>query len=153
MNVKFLVAGIAALATATVASAQDRPWSKEQTAVWAVVTQSWADEVAENGRWPEAYVADGVVAWGQEFPMPRYKSSIVKWTRFNDKQSKPLEYEIAPAAITIDGNTAVVFYTAVEVTQRGTEKPEREVTALTETLIRDGGSWKFLATTGYDLKK
>ena len=29
-------------------------WSKEQTAAWLVVTQSWEDEVAENGKWEVA---------------------------------------------------------------------------------------------------
>lgn len=148
---------IAALSAAALpiadASAQPPAWSKEQTAVWEVISQSWADETARNGKWPEAYAADQMVSWEPDWPMPRYKDSLTKWSRFNDKQRKSLEYEIWPAAITLSGDTAVVNYTAVQISQRAEEKPERDSLGITETLVRRGGSWKFLATTGFNLKK
>ena len=142
----FLVAPI------SMTHAQAPTWSKEQTGVWQVVSQSWADEVAKNGKWPEAYAADQMVSWEADWPMPRYKDSLTKWSRFNDSQRKTLQYEIAPAAITISGDTAVVNYTAVQISQRGDEKPDRDVIGITETLVRSGGTWKFLATSGFDLK-
>jgi hypothetical protein len=135
------------------ALAQAPTWSPQQTAVWNVVSQSWADEVARNGRWPSNYVHDNVVGWDSSWPLPRYKTSLEKWSRFQDKQRQTLEYELAPAAIAVSGDTAVVHYTGVSVTQRGQEKPEREMFGAVETLVKSGGTWKFLSVTGFDLKK
>jgi hypothetical protein len=136
-----------------IAIAQAPSWSAEQTAVWKVVEQSWVDDVAQNGKWPGSYVDDHVVSWGPENPSPQYKASMEKWNRFNNSQSKTLQYEISPLAIALSGDTAVVNYTVLQVTQRAMDKPEREVTGIVETLVRSGPGWKFLSTTGFDLKK
>ena len=48
------------------AAAQAPTWNAEQTAVWKVVSQSWADEAAQNGKWPGSYVDDNVISWSQE---------------------------------------------------------------------------------------
>jgi hypothetical protein len=139
------------LAGASVAQAPT--WNAEQTAVWKVVSQSWADEAAQNGKWPGSYVDDNVISWSQENPMPIYKDSLIKWTRFNESQGKTIHYDISPAAIAVRGDTAVVNYVATNVTQRGTDKPDRDVNAIIETLVRDGNSWKFLSTSSFSLKK
>lgn len=151
--IKTIVAAALVAALPVSVSAQAPTWSAEQTGVWSVVTQSWADEVARNGRWPSAYVHDRVVGWDSSWPLPRYKASIEKWSRFQDKQRQTLEYELAPAAITIAGDTAVVHYTGVSMSQRAQDKPEREVFGAVETLVRSGGTWKFLSVTGFDLEK
>ena len=151
MKLTIVVAALAAALPAS-AAAQAPTWSPDQTAVWNVVTQSWADEVAKNGRWPSNYVHDRVVAWDSSWPLPRYKSSLEKWTRFQDKQRQTLEYELAPAAITIAGDTAVVHYTGVTVSQRAQDKPDREMFGAVETLVRIGGAWKFLSVSGFDLE-
>lgn len=135
------------------AAAQAPTWTAEQTAVWKVVSQSWADEAAQNGKWPGSYVDDNVISWSQENPMPNYKDSLIKWSRFNESQSKTIHYDISPAAIAIRGDTAVVNYVAINVSQRGTDKPDRDVNAIIETLVRDSNSWKFLSTSSFSLKK
>ena len=135
------------------AAAQAPSWTAEQTAVWKVVSQSWADEAAQNGKWPGSYVDDNVISWSQENPMPNYKDSLIKWSRFNESQDKTIHYDISPAAIAIRGDTAVVNYVAINVSQRGTDKPDRDVNAIIETLVRDGNGWKFLSTSSFNLKK
>ncbi len=135
------------------AEAQAPTWNAEQTAVWKVVSQSWADEAAQNGKWPGSYVDDNVISWSQENPMPSYKDSLIKWSRFNESQYKTIHYDISPAAIAIKGDTAVVNYVAINVSQRGTDKPDRDVNAIIETLVRDGNGWKFLSTSSFNLKK
>lgn len=135
------------------AFAQAPSWNAEQTAVWKIVSQSWADEAAQNGKWPGSYVDDNVISWSQENPMPSYKDSLIKWSRFNESQYKTIHYDISPAAIAIRGDTAVVNYVAINVSQRGTDKPDRDVNAIIETLVRDGNSWKFLSTSSFNLKK
>lgn len=155
MRSTLLAAAAAAihLGMASAALAQAPTWSSEQTGVWEVVTQSWKDEVARNGKWPNAYATDQMVAWDADWPMPRYKDSIAKWSRFNDSQRQTLQYEIAPVAIAVNGGTAVVNYTAVTISQRAEDKPEREAVGIVETLVRSGGGWKFLASTSFNLKK
>ncbi len=150
---KILVTLAIGLGVAGTAAAQAPTWSAEQTAVWKVVSQSWADEAAQNGKWPSSYVDDNVISWSQENPVPIYKDSLVKWTRFNDKQQKTIHYDISPAAIAVRGDTAVVNYVATNVSQRGTDKPDRDVNAIVETLVRDGTGWKYLSTSSWSLKK
>lgn len=156
MHYKFLAASAAAMlfaGTAQVASAQMPTWSPEQAAVWKVVEQSWVDDVAQNGKWPANYADPQMLSWSPDFPSPRGKDSAVRWSKFGNSQSKTLQYEVTPLAIALSGNTAVVSYTAVVVSQRGTDKPERERDAITETLVRSGDTWKFLATTSFGLGK
>ena len=135
------------------AVAQAPTWSPDQMAVWRVVEQSWADEVAQNGKWPVAYADDNMVAWEADWPMPRNKASMTKWARFNDAQRKTLLYEISPVAIAISGSTAVVNYHAVQYSQRDKDKPDRDVLGITETLVKSGPRWKFLSTSGFNLKR
>lgn len=137
---------------ATPAAAQSPSWNAEQTAVWAVVQQSWADETARNGRWPGTFVHDRFTSFDASFPFPRYRQSFDKWVRFNDGQRQTIQYEIAPSAITVVGDTAVVHYTGVTYGQRGTDKPEREMFGVSETLVRQSGNWRFLSSTGWEMK-
>lgn len=153
MKLTIVVAAALAAVVPASAGAQAPTWSPDQMAVWNVVTQSWADEVARNGRWPGNYVHDRVVAWDSSWPLPRYKASLEKWTRFQDNQRQTLQYELAPAAITVAGDTAVVHYTGVTVSQRAQDKPDREMFGAVETLVRSGGAWKFLSVSGFDLEK
>lgn len=150
---KALVTLVFSFGVAGTAVAQAPTWSTEQMAVWKVVSQSWADEAAQNGKWPGSYVDDNVISWSQENPMPSYKDSLIKWSRFNESQYKTIHYDISPAAIAIKGDTAVVNYVAINVSQRGTDKPDRDVNAIIETLVRDGNGWKFLSTSSFSLKK
>jgi hypothetical protein len=136
-------------------AAQAPVWSPEQQSVWAVVEQSWKDEVDRNGRWPGSFADTNMVSWGAEWPMPRSRDSIERWTRWNDKAFKTVQYEIQPMAIAISGNTAVVNYGAVTMMQRevprgeNPPKPEREMVGITETLVRTGAGWKFLSSTSF----
>lgn len=145
------IAAFAAMSLATPAAAQRPTWSAEQTAVWNVVSQSWADETARNGKWPGTYLHDRFVSFDADYPMPRHRGSFEKWIRFNDGQRQTLNYEIAPAAITIAGDTAVVHYTGITIAQRGTDKPSRETFGVSETLVRQGGQWKFLSSSGWGI--
>ncbi|MES2896506.1 MAG: nuclear transport factor 2 family protein [Pseudomonadota bacterium] len=154
MHSRFLIGAAGAavlLCTGTAALAQAPTWNKEQTEVWSVVSKSWDDEVAQNGKWPNDYVDERVVSWGDDWPAPRYRASLESWTRFADKQGKTLKFDLSPLAITVSGDTAVAHYSVVMVTQKGTEKTEREVSGNVETLVRTGGKWRFLSLAGFGL--
>jgi hypothetical protein len=143
------VSGIAVLVCAGVVHASQM--SGDEQSVWSVVEQSWVDEVAENGKWPAEYVHADVVSWGKEWPMPRRKDSVVKWSRFTAESSKTLMYELFPVTVVVQGDTAIALYNAVVVAENAEGKRERRKEGLMETLVRDGGSWKFLGLTSFEL--
>ena len=64
--------------------------------------------------------------------MPQYQESMERWSRFYDTQSRVLQHELSPAAITVAGNTAVVHYSAVSMRQRevGRGQPPAEAERL-----------------------
>lgn len=149
-TLKIISAALALSLTSSIAFAQSTMWSAEQAEVWQIVEQSWVDEVANNKKWPADYLVDDAVSWGATWPSPRSKTSIIKWSRFNDTQSETLQYENIPVSIVIHDDTAVVMYTNVSVAQSGKEKPERSTGGTIETLVRTEDGWKFIALTGFD---
>lgn len=155
MNYPLLAASAALslMATAQVAQAQLPTWSPEQAAVWKIVDQSWVDDVAQNGKWPTQYADPQMIVWSSEFAAPRGIDSAARWTKFQNGQGKTLQYELSPQSISLSGNTAVVTYAVTMVSQRGTDKPDRSKEAIIETLVKNGSSWKFLASTSFDLGK
>ena len=135
-----------------VSTVQAGDWSKDQSAVWGVVSQSWEDEVARNGKWPADYIHKDVVSWGAEWPRARGAESMVKWSRFGQERGKTLIYELFPGKVVVAGDTAVVTYHSVQVQVNNEKKTERSVTGLIETLVRDGDSWKFLGLTSFQVE-
>lgn len=134
------------------ANAQMPSWSTEQQSAWKVVSDSWVDDVAQNGKWPANYADPQFIGWSPDVPSPRGLEASIRWSRFSEKQSKVIHYEITPQAIAMSGSTAVVSYTLLIVSQRGTDKPEHNQEAITETLVRSGGSWKYLSSVSFRLK-
>jgi len=132
--------------------AQAPSWSDAQREVWKAVEQSWVDDVAENDKWPDAYTHESYVAWGDDVAAPRYRDSAIKWSRFGDKASDTLIYEISPAAITVARDTAVVYYNVQMVTANSEGERDQSVGRITEVLIRDGGQWKWLGGVSFEPK-
>lgn len=143
---------LAAVLAADTALAQLPSWDAEQTAVWNFVAQSWVDDAAENDRWPAAYVHPKVVDWGDRQAAPRGLDQIVRWSRFDDESSDVLYYEITPAAIVVEDNTAVVHYHLMIVTEDHKGERETSVNGLVEVLIRQNGSWKYITLSGFEPK-
>ncbi len=146
-------AALFVMAAPPLASAQMPTWSAEQTDAWKVIQQSWADDVAQNGKWPAIYADPQMVTWSSEFAAPRGKDSAVRWTKFQTTQGKVIQYELSPQSISLSGDTAVVTYALTIVTQRGTDKPDWGKEAIVETLVRSGTGWKFLSSTSFALGK
>ena len=134
------------------AFAQQPSWSDAQTEVWKLVEQSWVDDIAENGKWPADYIHDNYVTWGDSSAAPRYKEATIAWNRFGDKSNQTLMHEVSPEAIAVVGDTAVVHYNVALVTENHKGERKSSVGRITEVLIREGGSWKFLAGADYEPK-
>jgi hypothetical protein len=147
-TIKFSV--LALLALAVSAQAQPPTWTEAQMEVWSFVQQSWADEAAENGKWPGDYVHEKYVSWGADSAGPIYRESAIKWSRFSADSSETLIYETSPAAITIEGTTAVVNYSAISVRKNAEGKRNRTVVRLSEVLVHNGEKWVFLAGSSFE---
>lgn len=132
------------------ALAQFPTWDAEQTVVWEFVEQSWVDDAAENGRWPSEYVHDKVVDWGDSQAAPRGIDQLSAWTRFDNEGNQTLYYEITPAAIVVEDDTAVVHYHLMTVTEDQAGERETSIAGLIEALIRQNGEWKFISLSGFD---
>lgn len=143
---------LALLAIAYSAHAQQPTWNDAQMEVWKIVDQSWVDDASETGKWPADYVHDKYVTWGAESGGPVYKDASIKWSRFGDENNDTLIYEISPAAITVEGDTAVVNYYATTVTKNAENKQERSVVRISEVLVKNGKKWKFLAGSSFQPK-
>lgn len=152
MKVIIRLGAIAACLFAVSAFAQQPSWNDAQSEVWALVEQSWVDDVAENGKWPADYVHDKYVSWGDGIAAPRYKDSAIAWSRFGDESSQTLMYEVSPEAIAVEGDTAVVHYNVTTVSEDKDGKRTPNVGRITEVLVRSGRSWKWLAGVNYEPK-
>jgi len=125
--------------------------SEDQQSVWKTVSDSWADEVAENGNWPGQYVHEDAHSWGPSWPAPRGAESIASWSRFNNESSETMQYELFPLNVTVAGDTAVVHYGVVSVAADYQGKRERSSEGLVETLVRTDSGWKFIGLTSFEI--
>ena len=150
MNTVTRLTTIAALLLSLGANAQMPEWSDVQTEVWGVVSASWEDDVAENGKWPGDYTHENYATIGADAVVPRMRDDAIRWSKFGDESNQTLIYSITPMAIQIAGNTAVVFYSAETVTENKDGKRTRSVSTIVETLVKQGREWKFLAGTNFE---
>ena len=141
------LAGVTA-SRATPALAQT--WSNNQLEVWAVVQSQWEASMQKDATWPDRFLHESFVGWDNENPAPRDKASSDRWSRYGMENSTTLMQELYPIGIVVVENTAVAHYfysTAAE-----NREDERETThgRFTDVLVRDGGTWRFLAWHGGD---
>ncbi|MBT8100488.1 MAG: nuclear transport factor 2 family protein [Gammaproteobacteria bacterium] len=138
------------LLAAASTNAQMPSWSDAQKEVWGVVSQSWVDDVAENGKWPADFVHQNYAGIGANAIVPRMRDETIRWSKFGDDSNSIIMYSITPMAIQMAGNTAVAFYTAETVTENTEGERDRDVAIIVETLVRDGRAWKFLAGVNFE---
>jgi hypothetical protein len=128
--------------------AQGQSWSDEQIEIWKVIEAQWQSDMDRDLSWPDRALHEKFLGWGDAYPVPRDKASIVKWNRYEAELSKTLVKELTPIGIVVEGDTAVAHYffsTAVEDKQG-----EHKMThgSYTDVLVKDGAAWKFLAWRG-----
>jgi hypothetical protein len=152
MKKRIALGAIAACLFTVSVNAQEPSWNDAQSEVWALVEQSWVDDVAENGKWPTDYIHDNYVSWGDGDAAPRYKDSAIAWSRFGDESSNTLMYEVSPEAIAVVDGTAVVHYNVTTVTEDSKGERNASVGRITEVLVRVGRSWKWIAGVDYEPK-
>ncbi len=137
---------LAAVSTPVVA----QTWSAEQLEVWTVIQAQWQAAMEKDATWPDRFLHDRFLGWSNENPAPRSKASTRRWTRYGDENSTTLMQELHPLGIVVHGNTAVAHYLYSTATED--REGERETThgRYTDILVRDGGTWQFIAWHGGD---
>jgi hypothetical protein len=128
-------------------------WNAAQQEVWNLEQQQWKMDSAKDTSWMDTMVHDNLRYWSTGDAVPRDKSSLKLWTRYNEQSSTTLVHELFPHSITITGNVAVVQYHYMVA--RENDKKERETATgqYTDVLIKEDGKWKFIAWAGGDLPK
>jgi hypothetical protein len=147
-----LASGVLAFFALThIAAAQQ--WSAEQQEIWKFEQQQWAMSKAKDLSWIDTMVHDNMKYWDTGAPMPRDKSSLKHWSRFDAENGTTLEQELFPISATITGNIAVVQYHYMVANE--TYKKEREIITghYTDILIKENGRWMFIAWSGGQDKK
>jgi len=139
----------AALTMGTV-SAHAQSWAKEQLEVWSVVQAQWEATKAKDSEWTERFLHDDFVGWANDIPAPRTRSSVANWDRLDMEDSTTLLQELTPLAIVIHGNTAVAHYVYSQTTEDNDGKRKTAHGRYTDTLVKDGENWFFLAWHGGD---
>jgi hypothetical protein len=130
------------------ASAQ--AWNAGQEAIWKLEPQQWKISADKDASRIETMVHKSLRFRETGSPMPRDKASLAHRDLYHSINSTTLEQELFPISATITGDIAVVRYNYMVA--RENYKKERETVTghYSDALIKDGGSWRFIAWAGGD---
>jgi len=143
MNFKLLVTLIISVITFTGSAAS---WDTQQTEVWNVVLDSYKDIEKRDNNWTDKWVTADAMVWGNSTPMPRNRSSVKRWEKFQFEDGSVNNVaEYSPTAIVVHGDTAVAHYYYSNGTT--SKKGKQKVThgRCSDILVKDNKSWKFVA--------
>jgi hypothetical protein len=128
--------------------AEAQTWSPQQQEVWQAVQAQWAASMAKDAGWMERFLHTDFRGWSASEPVPRDKESASRWARYEMDGGTTLVQDLAPVAIVIHGNAAVVHYYFSQA-QADREGKHRTVHGrYTDTLVKEDGRWLFLAWSG-----
>ena len=152
MRMRHLLAIIVLLSAtgAVVAPVFGQTWSDKQQEVWNVIEAQWKASMEKDTTWPDKVLQEKFLGWDNERPMPRDKSPTNSWTRYTNENSTTLLQELYPVGIIVQGNTAVAHYFYSQASEN--RKGERETShgRYTDVLVKENGTWQFLAWSGGD---
>jgi hypothetical protein len=134
-------------------SAQAQTWNAEQTAAWEASTATWERDLNKDSAWINDATHASVSAWGMEYPTPRGRGSLYRWAQHGQTTSTMQMYDLAPLAIAIAGDTALVHYYYTTASKNAEGKSETTNGRCSDTLVRDNGKWVFLGWSCSDEPK
>jgi hypothetical protein len=135
---------------AAIAPVFGQTWSDEQIEVWNVIEAQWKASMEKDATWTAKYLHEKFLAWSDESPMPRDKSSYHKWGRYGMENSTTLLQELYPVGIVVHGNTAVAHYFYSEASENRKDERKTVHGRYTDILVKENGTWRFLAWHGGD---
>jgi hypothetical protein len=129
-------------------NASAQTWSPHQQEVWGVVRAQWQASMAKDAGWTERFLHGDFRGWTAGEPAPRDKESAGRWARYEMDGGSTVVQDLAPMAIVVHGNTAVVHYHYSQA-QADREGKHRTVHGrYTDTLVKEDDQWRFLAWSG-----
>ena len=69
-------------------------WSDKQLEVLRVVEAQWKAGMEKDTSWPDKFLHENFLGWGNDSPMPLNKSSIQEWDRYNSENTTTLLFEL-----------------------------------------------------------
>lgn len=129
-------------------------WTEAQTAAWKVSAETWERDLKQDSGWIDDATHPAVSGWGSNYPAPRNRASLNRWSEHGKTVSKMVMYDLSPLAITVTEHAAVVHYYYSTANKSAVDgKVETVHGRCTDTLVREGGSWKFLGWSCSDEPK
>ncbi len=129
-------------------------WTDAQTAAWKVSADTWERDLKQDSGWIEDATHPAVSGWGSNYPAPRDRARLQRWSEHGKTVSKMVMYDLSPLAITVTEHAAVVHYYYSTASKSAVDgKVETVHGRCTDTLVRDGGNWKFLGWSCSDEPK
>lgn len=131
-------------------TASAQTWSAEQQEIWKFEELQWQMARDKDLSWVDKMVHSNLTYWETGEAMPQNKASLARWNKFNSASTTVLEQELFPISITITGNVAVAQY-RYRIVRENHKKDRETVTGhYMDVLLKEGGSWRFLAWSGGD---
>ncbi len=135
---------------AAVAPVFGQTWSDKQLEVWNVIEAQWKAAMEKDTTWPDKYLHEKFLGWGNQNPTPRDKSSVQKWDRYRTENSTTLLQELYLVGIVVHGNTAVAHYFYSQASENRKDERKTVHGRYTDILVKENGTWRFLAWRGGD---
>jgi len=130
--------------------AQAQEWSAEQLEVWDTISTMWDLGMADDPAWQDL-LHESFMGWLGEVPTPHDKATTVAFVDAEAGRFRTIVQHIAPVAIVVTGNTAVVHYFHLAITEF-TDDGERETTfgRFTDVLTKTGDGWRIVSWVGHE---
>jgi ketosteroid isomerase-like protein len=130
------------------AGLQGQSWNKTQKTIWSQVESHWMAQAKKDLGAVMAQLHPDFTGWSHDQPVPDDRQATEKWIRYQMAMRETTMHELKPLEIQVVGNTAVVHYYFVQVSQNPDETHETVRGRFTDVLIRTGEGWKFIAWHG-----
>jgi len=145
IQVVFVTCALALLAQ----PAQAQQWSADQLEVWETVSTMWDLGMADDPAWKDL-IHDSFMGWVDESPMPHDKETTLRFIDAEAGHFKTLVQHITPMAIVVTGNTAVVHYVHMSITEFDDGDRETGFGRFTDVLTLTGDGWRIVSWVGHE---
>lgn len=120
----------------------------DQAAVWARVEAIWIATEDGDDDWIDDMLSADFVAWPNNSPAPRNKTSTRLWHKFDTGEVDGLTHELYPLSIVVHGDTAIAHYLYTNAVRTRDKKTQVTNGRYTDVLVRENGEWKFISWHG-----
>lgn len=132
---------------------QAQSWTAEQSAVWKAVSATWEKDLNKDDSWMTQDTHPAVSAWSRDYPSPRGRDGIVRWSKVSQQSQTLTAYDLSPGAISVVGDTAIAHYYYSTAYKNADGKTEVTHGRCSDTMVRENDRWLFLGWSCSDEPK